>query len=72
MNQLFQNSYQNRNPPQYQQNQLGQLLDFIKMNNVTPLTAQNKVQELMQTGQMSQQDFEQLKQQAQQFLNFFR
>lgn len=42
------------------------------MNNVTPLTAQNKVQELMQTGQMSQQDFEQLKQQAQQFLNFFR
>ena len=24
------------------------------MNNVTPLTAQNKVQELMQTGQMSQ------------------
>nr|DAH23594.1 MAG TPA: circadian clock protein [Caudoviricetes sp.] len=30
------------------------------------------MQELMQTGQMSQQDFEQLKQQAQQFLNFFR
>lgn len=42
-----------------------ELLDFIKSSNITPQQAQEKVQSLISSGQMSQQQFETLKQQAQ-------
>lgn len=47
-----------------QNNPMTELLDFIKSSNITPQQAQEKVQSLISSGQMSQQQFETLKQQA--------
>ena len=69
MNQLFQTLQQTQTP---QNNPMTELLDFIKSNNITPQQAQEKVQSLISSGQMSQQQFETLKQQAMNIAKFFK
>ena len=54
-----------------QNNPMTELLDFIKSSNITPQQAQEKVQSLISSGQMSQQQFETLKQQAMNIAKFF-
>ena len=68
MNQLFQTLQQTQMP---QNNPMTELLDFIKSSNITPQQAQEKVQSLISSGQMSQQQFETLKQQAMNIAKFF-
>lgn len=68
MNQLFQTLQQTQTP---QNNPMTELLDFIKSSNITPQQAQEKVQSLISSGQMSQQQFETLKQQAMNIAKFF-
>lgn len=68
MNQLFQTLQQTQMP---QNSPMTELLDFIKSSNITPQQAQEKVQSLISSGQMSQQQFETLKQQAMNIAKFF-
>nr|DAJ69272.1 MAG TPA: Short C-terminal domain [Caudoviricetes sp.] len=41
-------------------------------SGITPQQAQAKVEELLQSGQMSQEQFENLKKQAQDFMEFLK
>lgn len=41
-------------------------------SGITPQQAQTKVEELLQSGQMSQEQFESLKKQAQDFMEFLK
>ena len=59
--------------PQMQNNPLAMMQEFNKFRrSITPEGAKQRVQELLQSGQMSQQQFEQLQQQAQTFAQFLK
>lgn len=54
-------------------NPLAMMQEFNKFRrSITPAGAKQRVQELLQSGQMSQQQFEQLQQQAQTFAQFLK
>lgn len=54
-------------------NPLAMLQEFNKFRrSITPEGAKQRVQELLQNGQMSQQQFDQLKQQAEMFAKFLK
>ena len=54
-------------------NPLAMLQEFNKFRrSITPEGAKQRVQELLQSGRMSQQQFEQLQQQAQAFAQFLK
>ena len=58
---------------QMQNNPLAMMQEFNKFRrSITPEGAKQRVQELLQSGQMSQQQFEQLQQQAQTFAQFLK
>ena len=59
--------------PQRPSNLLAMLQEFNKFRrSITPEGAKQRVQELLQSGRMSQQQFEQLQQQAQAFAKFLK
>ena len=59
--------------PQTPNNPLAMMQEFNKFRrSITPEGAKQRVQELLQSGQMSQQQFEQLQQQAQTFAQFLK
>ena len=63
---LFQNQSPQRNP-------LQMIVEFKKFaKGMTPQQAEQEVNKLLQSGQMSKSQFEQLKQQAQQFMRFLK
>lgn len=54
-------------------NPLAMMQEFQKFRrSITPEGAKQRVQELLQSGKMSQQQFEQLQQQAQMFSQFLK
>ena len=54
-------------------NPLAMMQEFNKFRrSITPEGAKQRVQELLQSGQISQQQFEQLQQQAQTFSQFLK
>ena len=56
-----------------QSNPLAMMQEFQKFRrSITPEGAKQRVQELLQSGKMSQQQFEQLQQQAQMFSQFLK
>ena len=58
---------------QMQNNPLAMMQEFNKFRrSITQEGAKQRVQELLQSGQMSQQQFEQLQQQAQTFAQFLK
>ena len=62
--------FQNQNP---QRNPLQMIAEFKKFaKGMTPQQAEQEVNKLLQSGQMSKSQFEQLKQQAQQFMQFLK
>lgn len=64
--------FQNQNQP-VRQNPLQMIAEFKKFaKGMTPQQAEQEVNKLLQSGQMSQAQFEQLKQQAQSFLSFLK
>ena len=66
-------SLQKQTAPQQPANPLQMLAEFRRFAaGITPQQAQAKVEELLQSGQMSQEQFETLKKQAQDFMAFLR
>ena len=66
------NIFQNL-PTQSGNNPLQMLSEFKRFASMTnPQNAKAEVERLMQSGQMSQQQFEQLKQQAESFAKFLK
>ena len=62
-------SLQKQTAPQQPANPLQMLAEFRRFAaSMTPQQAQAKVEELLQSGQMSQEQFETLKKQAQDFI----
>ena len=62
-------SLQKQTAPQQPANPLQMLAEFRRFAaSMTPQQAQAKVEELLQSGQMSQEQFESLKKQAQDFI----
>ena len=62
-------SLQKQTAPQQPANPLQMLAEFRRFaSGITPQQAQAKVEELLQSGQMSQEQFESLKKQAQDFM----
>nr|DAV57929.1 MAG TPA: hypothetical protein [Caudoviricetes sp.] len=63
--------FQNQNPQR--QNPLQMIAEFKKFaKNMSPQKAEELVKQKLQSGEMSQAQFEQLKQQAQSFLSFLK
>ena len=66
-------SLQKQIAPQQPANPLQMLAEFRRFaSGITPQQAQAKVEELLQSGQMSQEQFESLKKQAQDFMEFLK
>lgn len=66
-------SLQKQTAPQQPANPLQMLAEFRRFAaGITPQQAQTKVEELLQSGQMSQEQFESLKKQAQDFMALLR
>lgn len=66
-------SLQKQTAPQQPANPLQMLAEFRRFaSGITPQQAQTKVEELLQSGQMSQEQFESLKKQAQDFMEFLK
>lgn len=66
-------SLQKQTAPQQPANPLQMLAEFRRFaSGITPQQAQAKVEELLQSGQMSQEQFESLKKQAQNFIEFLK
>lgn len=66
-------SLQKQTAPQQPANPLQMLAEFRRFaSGITPQQAQAKVEELLQSGQMSQEQFESLKKQAQDFMEFLK
>ena len=62
-------SLQKQTAPQQPANPLQMLAEFRRFaSGITPQQAQTKVEELLQSGEMSQEQFESLKKQAQDFM----
>lgn len=60
-------------PPSRPNNPLQMLAEFKKFaRGMTPQKAEQEINRLLQSGQMSQQQFEQLKEQAQTFMQFLK
>ena len=70
LNDLFQP--QPQRPPQGGQNPLQMMQDFQKFaSGMTPEKARKQVEQLLTSGKMSRQQFQQLQQQAKQLMQFF-
>lgn len=60
-------------PPRRPNNPLQMIAEFKKFaQGMTPQKAEQEINRLLQSGQMSQQQFEQLKEQAQTFMQFLK
>lgn len=69
MNQLLKNTSKSAMP----NNPMLMLAEFRKFaQGMTPQNAKAEVEKLLQSGQMSQQQFEELKQQAESFASFLK
>ncbi len=69
MNQLLKNTSKSAMP----NNPLQMISEFRKFaQGITPQGAKAEVEKLLQSGQMSKQQFEQLKNQAENFANFLK
>nr|DAG58348.1 MAG TPA: hypothetical protein [Caudoviricetes sp.]DAW47951.1 MAG TPA: hypothetical protein [Caudoviricetes sp.] len=69
MNQLLKNTSKSAMP----NNPILMLAEFRKFaQGMTPQNAKAEVEKLLQSGQMSQQQFEELKQQAESFASFLK
>ena len=70
LNDLFQP--QPQRPPQGGQNPFQMLQEFQKFaSGMTPEKARQQVEQLLSSGKMSRQQFQQLEQQAKQLMQFF-
>ena len=70
LNDLFQT--QPQQPPQAGKNPFQMLQEFRKFaGGITPEKAQQQVQQLLSSGKMSQQQFQELQRQAKEFIQFF-
>ena len=70
LNDLFQP--QPQRPPQGGQNPFQMLQEFQKFSSgMTPEKARQQVEQLLASGKMSRQQFQQLQQQAKQLMQFF-
>ena len=66
-------SLQKQTAPQQPANPLQMLAEFRRFaSGITPQQAQTKVEEMLQSGQMSQEQFESLKKPAQDFMEFLK
>ena len=60
-------------PPSRPSNPLQMIAEFKRFaSGITPQQAEQEVNRLLQSGQMSKDQFEQLKQQAKSFMGFFK
>lgn len=70
LNDLFQPQHQR--PPKGGQNPLQMLQEFQKFaSSMTPEKARQQVEQLLSSGKMSREQFQQLQQQAKQLMQFF-